>query len=323
MGGVRLIFVGGVPRSGTTLLQNILDCHPEIIGGPEFDRIPDIIALRKKLHQSVASGRIDIICSCRSVDSAICSLMENLLLPFADQHGSRFVSEKTPWNILVSHELMQVCPEARFIHIVRDPRAVVASMLKVGKQAKRQGKPSVSFTRNTFAAIRCVQQCLEAGFSAGKYYPGRMLLVKYETLVRDPVATTQSICDFLKIEWDPGMVHPREKKHSGDKTLDGIWYDQNMYYRDPETSGIDKWKQELSNMQKALIVAAFETNMDLKRMEYVFGRDDLPKIYYLLSSISQAMFRGVENIFTTLVKRLKKISLIVKFYRKMIEASER
>ena len=196
-------------------------------------------------------------------------------------------------------------------------------MLKVGKRTKQQGKPSASFTRNTSVAIRCVQQCLEAGFSAGKDYPGRMLLVKYEALVRDPVETSQGICDFLKIEWDPGMVHPCKKKHSGDKTLDGIWYDQSMYYRDPETSGLDKWKQELSNMQKALIVSAFETNMDLKRKEYVFGRDDLPKIYYLFSNISLAMFRGIENIFTALVKRLKKLPLIVNFYRKIVKASGR
>ena len=45
-GGSRFIFVGGAPRSGTTLVQNMLDSHPDILGGPEFIHIPDIINLR-------------------------------------------------------------------------------------------------------------------------------------------------------------------------------------------------------------------------------------------------------------------------------------
>ena len=55
----RLIFVGGSPRSGTTLVQRILDCHPEIYGGPEFDFVPSIVDLFQTMRKSIGSGRID------------------------------------------------------------------------------------------------------------------------------------------------------------------------------------------------------------------------------------------------------------------------
>lgn len=49
MAGKRYILVGGAPRSGTTLLQNILDSHPDIVGGPEFMHLRDFVELRKTL----------------------------------------------------------------------------------------------------------------------------------------------------------------------------------------------------------------------------------------------------------------------------------
>lgn len=46
--GERLIFTGGAARSGTTLVQNILDSHPDIVGGPEFLHLEDLMAFKKK-----------------------------------------------------------------------------------------------------------------------------------------------------------------------------------------------------------------------------------------------------------------------------------
>ncbi|NIA09336.1 MAG: hypothetical protein GWP10_06315 [Nitrospiraceae bacterium] len=114
--GKRLIFVGGAPRSGTTLVQNMLDSHPDILGGPEFLHIPHIINLRKGLQHSIEREWIDLICSYDDVDKAICLLIECLLLPLADRHGCKFLSEKTPENVLVFSELISLFPGARFIY---------------------------------------------------------------------------------------------------------------------------------------------------------------------------------------------------------------
>src|SRR5205085_1802349 len=56
--GERLLFVGGPPRSGTTLVQKVLSAHPDVAGAGEFDFVPRIVDLRNELRASVRSGRI-------------------------------------------------------------------------------------------------------------------------------------------------------------------------------------------------------------------------------------------------------------------------
>jgi hypothetical protein len=117
----------------------MLDSHPDICGGPEFDHILDIIGLRDKLRVSISSGRTSAYHSEGGVDRATGAFIEQLLLPYADDRDCKVVSEKTPWNVLVFRELLEVFPEARFIFCVRDPRAVTTSMIEVGKRAQEKG----------------------------------------------------------------------------------------------------------------------------------------------------------------------------------------
>ncbi len=96
----RLIFVGGSPRSGTTLAQRILDCHPEIYGGPEFDFVPPIVDLFQQMRTSIRSGRIDAILDEKGLVHAFRGLLVALLLPKLQAEGVSYLSEKTPSNVL-------------------------------------------------------------------------------------------------------------------------------------------------------------------------------------------------------------------------------
>ena len=164
--GQRLIFIGGSPRSGTTLLQNMLDSHPLILGGPEFLHLQDIVDLRRRLHSSITKGWIDIICTREDVDSYIIELIEKLFLPLADKNQCEFYSEKSPDNILVFSELIDLFPEAHFIQVIRDPRAIVSSMQQVKKRAIDKGVKPPYFTANLSASIAYVKKCFDAGFTA-------------------------------------------------------------------------------------------------------------------------------------------------------------
>jgi len=265
--GARFIFVGGAARSGTTLVQNMLDSHPDICGAPEFLHIPDIISLRKTLHHSIDRKFIDLICSYEDVDRQICSLIESFLYPLAEQYGCRFVSEKTPNNVLVFPDLISLFPGARFIHVVRDPRAIIASQLQVGKRAKQRGWNTQDFTHSISAAVDYVHQCFKTGFASSEIAPQRVIEVVYERLVANPEYETKRICEFLKVEWSSRMLRPGELKHPGEKAItNNVWYDTKSYNRDPEPNEIDKWKSQLSLMQKFMIVGNFSGNKDLLRL---------------------------------------------------------
>lgn len=292
--GSRFIFVGGAPRSGTTLVQNMLDSHPDILGGPEFIHIPDIISLRNKLRASITAGWIDLFCSYADVDFHISALINSFLLPFADKYGCKFISEKTPGNIRVFSDLISLFPGSRFIHVVRDPRAIVASILQVGVRAGQKGINTASFTANLPAAISHTKKCFQSGFFASTVAPERVLTVAYEQLVREPEAETKKMCEFLEIEWCSQMTKPADIRHLGEDAITinsgEIWYDKQNYNRNPDVKDIDKWRTILTRRQQASVCDAFKDCDDLLKLGYDLSGDELGR------SVVSGWRRGVDSL---------------------------
>ena len=280
--GSRLIFVGGAPRSGTTLVQNMLDSHPLILGGPEFLHLTKIIELRRVLHSSISKGWIDIICSKDDVDGHLRSLVEQLFLPLADKNQAQFYSEKSPMNILAFPGLIELFPESRFIHVVRDPRAIVSSMQQVKDRAIQKGLNTPFFTRSVSASIAYVSDCFDAGFTASEKFPDKVLTVVFENLLKDPTEQTKRICDFIGIAWDEQMLHPGEKKHIGERAITKnsgeIWYNKQDYYRNPDSQNMEKWQGELSAREQIRTMMAFAGRADLKPCGYDFSLNRVTRI---------------------------------------------
>jgi hypothetical protein len=194
----RLIFVGGSPRSGTTLAQRILDCHPEVYGGPEFDFVPPIVDLFQDMRRAIQSGRIDAILDEKGLINAFRCLLVALLLPKLQAEGVGYLSEKTPSNVLAFPWLEECAPEAKKILVIRDPRDVVCSMLEVGqRQRRRQGRAS-GFVRDTVAAVDYMNQCLGAGTALAET-SGNCLVVYYEEMVSDPISVANRMYRFIGV----------------------------------------------------------------------------------------------------------------------------
>lgn len=282
--GQRFIFVGGAPRSGTTLVQNMLNCHPEILGAPEFLNLERIVELRNRLRQGIDRGAIEAFASAPEVDRLTVQLIEDLLLPLADRHGAPYLSEKTPSNALVFRELLELFPAARCIFVLRDPRAIIASMLEVGARAAAQGHPTQPWTRSLPAAIAYVQRYFRAARVAAAEAPGRVLALRYETLVTEPEAVTRALCGFLGLPWTAAMLTPAGRRHPGEQAIirTAIWYDPASFRRDPDPAGIDKWKERLSARQKAVITLAFAGMPEVSWAGYPLRRDDLTPPEYAL-----------------------------------------
>lgn len=194
----RLVFVGGSPRSGTTLVQRILDCHPEIYGGPEFDFVPSIVDLFRQMRNSIRSGRIDAFLDEKSLVHTFRSLLAALLIPKLQAEGVTHLSEKTPSNVLAFAWLEECAPESRKILVIRDPRDVVNSMLEVGgRQRRRQGR-AFGFTRDTVAAVDYMNECLKAGIALAET-SANCLVIHYEDAVSDPLAVGNRIYRFIGV----------------------------------------------------------------------------------------------------------------------------
>ena len=321
----RLIFVGGAPRSGTTLVQNMLDSHPLIFGGPEFLHLPKVIDLRKELHFSISKGWIDIICTQEDVDNHLRSLIENLFLPLADRSQSEFYSEKSPMNILEFSGLIELFPESHFIHVVRDPRAIVSSMKKVKSRAISKGLDTPYFTRSLSASAAYVKKCFNAGFAAAKRFPDKVLTITFESLLKDPERQTKKICNFIGIEWSELMLYPGEKKHIGEQAITKnsgeIWYNAKEYYRDPDSQNMGKWQSELSARDQIRTIMAFSKRDDLKPFGYNFSLDSVTHIsspiaitYFAFRRLSKWIYRYS----AVTVRKIPGINLVKKCLRAIL-----
>ncbi|MFO7713623.1 sulfotransferase family protein [Desulfosarcina sp.] len=308
------IFVGGAPRSGTTLLQNMLDSHPDIIGGPEFLHLPDIMRLRRMMRRTLGNGWLDEYCSPAEADAHLRQLIDNFLLAIAGNRPAAYISEKTPANIQVFADLADLYPDARFIQIVRDPRAVVASMLKVGRRARQKGIQTQAFTRSLVDAVHYVSACYADGMTFQPRGASTFLTVSYEDLVRDPGGLTRRICAFLDLPWDPKMLRPDQVEHAGEKAItNDVWYSQEEYKRRPTDNAVDKWKDSLSFAQQAILYYCFSGNQPVRangyRLEKEFSSSLTGTPFYWVGCVLYAFLRMKTKIINQ-VKSLTRILAI-------------
>lgn len=303
MDASRIIFLGGSPRSGTTLVQNMLDSHPAVLGGPEFLHLQDIVGLLNKMRISVRKEWINLFCDDEQLDTEMRTLILRMLLPFADRHNAERLSEKTPENILVFPELMKLFPEARFIFVNRDPRAIVASQLEVGKRAKAKGEEPAHFTRDVGSSIDYVRKCINAGFRAHAANPDQLYVLRYEQLVSDAETGVKDLCRYLDLPFAEQMLHPGEQSHLGEAAIttqsQEIWYDKATYNSNPNTQSLEKWKKQLSSAEQLAIHHAFADHAGLKSQGYVIDPPDdqgiATRFSYTSSKLSAKIRRKMQS----------------------------
>jgi hypothetical protein len=292
------VFVGGSQRSGTTLLQNILDSHPDIHGTAPFIHLEDLLGLRKKFHESIEQGFMEHFCDRDDVDCAIRHMIARLLGPAVERSEARLVSEKTPGNALVFDGIHALLPQARFIMVVRDPRAIISSLLAVGERGKRMGLKMPKHTLQVRAAISQVRRHLDAGLDFAMRNPAACRVVRYEDLVLAPEAESRRVCAFLGIEWTDAMLRPSEADHPGEGSRRDAWYTEEEFRRNPESSRVHAWKETLRPRHQVLVTRVFGKNEHLARLGYDLNLNHLSpwrratgQLRWALSSAQRRLFR--------------------------------
>lgn len=255
---MNFIIVGGVPRSGTSLVQKILDLHPDIYGGPEFDHLPGIAELYQLMSEGVENGRISSYFNGYDLKKYFENLVKEL---FTNVSGTnlKYISEKSPDNVLAINELTSLLPESKFIIILRNPKAIVASLKEVNKRSSQKIILGKYLLRDLYFIRKYLQRIQEVIGNPNVH------VVYYKDLVREPKKNVKEICRFLNIGFHPEMLDTDKKNKtseliaSGNKTL-SAWYKPEEFDRKIQDKELEKWKKVLSRNEIYYINYFFSKN---------------------------------------------------------------
>jgi hypothetical protein len=223
-------------------LQKMLGLHSEIFAGPEFDHLPGLMRLYRQMAGGVESGRQQAFYDHEMLRASLSAFIESLLVRSADDLGKRLVSEKTPDNVLVFEELAAVFPEARFVFVVRDPRAVVHSMREVDARAAAKGQPSM-VGHDLLADMEWIDRSTAAGDRFAARRGARCVTIHYEDLVSQPESTARALCAFVGVPFEENMLATELRNEHSQPIIekDGVWYTPDMYNRSIDASRRGAW----------------------------------------------------------------------------------
>ncbi|CAL1277994.1 unnamed protein product [Larinioides sclopetarius] len=197
-----LVFIGGMPRSGTTLLRVLLDAHPDIRCGEETRVIPRLLGLKSQwLKSPLESRRLkEAGITPQVLDSAVAAFTLEIIA----RHGEPAyrLCNKDPFSLRSSVYLHSLFPNAKFVLMLRDGRAVVHSIIsrKVTITGMDLHDYRQCLRRWTAAVQAMYNQCHLLG-------PRICLPVHYERLVLHPESTMRMVLSFLDIPWNSSVLH--------------------------------------------------------------------------------------------------------------------
>jgi tetratricopeptide (TPR) repeat protein len=188
------IFIVGLPRSGTTLIEQILASHPQVYGGGELTVTKDVIDLLPHWME-----RQDVAPLC------LPSLTRPLALQAAKEHLARLrrlhptakhIVDKMPDNYLWLGWLATLFPQARFIHVRRDDRDVALSCWLTNFKQIRWACD----LEDIAARIRDHHRIMEHWRAV---LPVPLCEIDYETVVDDLKSAARRLVEFCGLDWHP------------------------------------------------------------------------------------------------------------------------
>lgn len=199
------IFIVGLPRSGSTLLEQILASHPLVDGTSELPDLAKVIAEISRRHANVRYPE-----AVKLLNAPAIRELGTMYLERTRRHrsGRPFFTDKMPNNFASVGLIHLILPQARIIDARRHP---LDSLLGCYKQHFALGQ---SFTYDLeelgefYLEYRRIMQHWHA------VLPGRVLEVRYEDVVREQEATTRKLLDYCGLPWDPSCLRFHETQRA-------------------------------------------------------------------------------------------------------------
>ncbi|MEL7034520.1 MAG: sulfotransferase [Cyanobacteria bacterium J06592_8] len=223
-------FLVGAERSGTTVLRLMLKSHPKVTWCNEFEYAVDLLSDQGQapdLNQYYEWLDIHRIFRATGfeIDRSLTypELMNSFLVQKRDVEAKPIIGATVHRHF---DRVLHIWPDARFIHIIRDPRDVARSCIGMG------------WSGNVWFGVERWHEAEQLWNKVKQIVPEeRQCELIYEELIAEPVLTLTKVCEFLDIPYTQEMFN----------------YTQNSNYEYPDPKYIYQWKRKLSEQEIQLV----------------------------------------------------------------------
>lgn len=189
-GAARPILIVGMPRSGTSLTEQILASHSSVYGAGELETLNRLVG--KYFPHDPASQLAE---SCRRISQEYGDQIDSL------RQGKSVVTDKMPRNFAWLGFILQARPDIKVIHSLRDPRAVCLSNYQRLFAAK-----GLQFTYDLADLATYYRLHEELMQFWRERFPGRIYTLSYESLTENQEEETRHLLDFCELEFEPACL---------------------------------------------------------------------------------------------------------------------
>lgn len=212
------VFIGGLQKSGTSLVRAILGKHPRLFAGLEtawFD-IPweehgasKRLAAVLKIARLYRMGEDETLVLAGQAPSAE-AFLDSFMAKVCVAEGKPRWIEKTPGNILHAERIFSFWPSAQMIHVLRDPRDVYSSMIEVRKMT--EASTFVSYWKSVVpAALK---------LTGDRRISDQVYELCYEAVIADRPYAIRKLVAFLGEEWRDDLAEFEGQKDDFDRVLE-------------------------------------------------------------------------------------------------------
>ena len=231
------IFIVGMPRSGTTLVEQITSSHHAVHGAGELTNLPTIIGPIATDHLNQGINKLP--------QKPFLSIREQYLDVLSNLNVSESViTNKLPLNFIYIGFILTAFPEAKIVHMKRDARAICWSIYKSNFRNTGNG---YSYNFDDLAGFYGLYTDLMDFWH--QLFPDRIYDMCYEDLTTNQEEETRKLLEYCEIEWDDNCLNFHNSKRAV-KTASALQVRQKMYQGSSEAW--KKYEVHLKPLIKAL-----------------------------------------------------------------------
>jgi tetratricopeptide (TPR) repeat protein len=231
------IFVLGLPRTGTTLVERILGNHRDVTAAGELRHFPaEMIRLCIGARRDGVPARDEMVEASLKLDMH--SLGRCYIESTRPKTGTtpRFV-DKLPMNFLYCGLIRAALPGAKIVHLRRDPMDTCYAIYKTLFSRAYPFSYDLSDLGHYYVAYRRLMQHWQSAL------PGAILELDYEALVADPEAVTRRLLEFCELEFEPACLD-FHRSATASTTASAVQVRQPVY-----TDSVGKWKHFAAQLE--------------------------------------------------------------------------